>query len=96
MTVTTPGGTSGTKPYTYDPVPTITSLSRTSGPTSGGTKVTIAGTGFSTASHVKFGTTTAVFTVNSSISITATAPAHRRHSPDLGDDARRDHADKQG
>ena len=97
VTVTTAGGTSGTKPYAYDPVPTITSLSRTSGPTSGGTKVTIAGTGFSTASHVKFGTTTAVFTVNSSISITATAPAHAAGTAhDLGDDARRDHADKQG
>ncbi|MGO9457066.1 MAG: IPT/TIG domain-containing protein [Acidimicrobiales bacterium] len=76
VTVTTSGGTSGTKPYAYDPIPTITSLSRTSGPTSGGTKVTITGTGFSTAAHVKFGTTTAVFTVNSSTSITATAPAH--------------------
>ena len=61
--------------FTYGP--TITSLSRTSGPVAGGTKVTIAGTGFSTVQSVKFGTTTAKsFTVSSSTSIIATSPAH--------------------
>jgi hypothetical protein len=77
VTVTTPGGTSGTKPYTYDPVPTITSLSRTSGPVSGGTQVTVTGTGFSTVASVKFGTTTATsFTVRSATQLEATAPVH--------------------
>ena len=61
--------------FTYGP--TITSLSRTSGPVAGGTKVTIAGSGFSTVLNVKFGTTTAkAFTVSSSTSIIATSPAH--------------------
>ena len=58
------------------PSPTVTSLSRTSGPDSGGSKVTITGTGFSTVRKVTFGTTTAVFTVSSATSIIATSPAH--------------------
>ncbi len=58
------------------PPPTITSLSRASGPATGGTKVTITGTGFSTVSNVKFGTTTAKFTVKSSTQILATSPPH--------------------
>ena len=78
--VTTPGGKSAAVPadlFTYVAGPTITSLSRTSGPVSGGTKVTITGTGFSTVHSVKFGTTTArTFTVRSSTQIVATSPAH--------------------
>ena len=62
---------------TIFPAPTITSLSRTSGPASGGNTVTITGTALSTAQHVRFGTTTAeAFTVRSSTQILATAPAH--------------------
>lgn len=78
--VVTPGGESTAVTvdlFTYAPSPTITSLSRTSGPVSGGTKVTITGTGFSTVSKVRFGTTTAEsFTVKSSTQIAATSPAH--------------------
>ena len=76
VTVTTPGGTSAAKPYNYDPVPAITSLSRT-GPLAGGNTVTITGTGFSTVTSVKFATLTATsFIVRSSIQILAVAPAH--------------------
>jgi hypothetical protein len=77
VTVTTPGGTSGSKPYTYDPVPTITSLSRASGPVSGGTQVTITGTGFLTVKSVTFGATPAKsFTVRSAAQLVATSPVH--------------------
>ena len=77
VTVSTIGGTSGTKAYAYDPVPTITSLSRTSGPASGGTQVTITGTGFLSVQNVKFGTSTAQsFTVKSATKLLATSPAH--------------------
>ena len=63
--------------FTYVPGPTITSLSRTSGPVGGGTKVSIAGTGFTSVQHVRFGPTTAkAFTVSSSTSIVATSPPH--------------------
>jgi hypothetical protein len=92
LTVKSPAGTSGTSVnvqvktpvgespavsadlFTYGP--TITSLSRTSGPVTGGTKVTITGTGFSTVQRVKFGTSTATFTVKSSTQIVATSPPH--------------------
>ncbi|MEA2905552.1 MAG: hypothetical protein QOI12_2939 [Alphaproteobacteria bacterium] len=56
--------------------PTVASVSPASGPTAGGTSVTITGTKFIGATAVKFGTTAATsFTVNSSALITATAPA---------------------
>ena len=38
------------------PAPTVTGISPTSGPTTGGTAVTITGTNFTGASAVKFGT----------------------------------------
>ena len=56
--------------------PAVTSVSPASGPTAGGTTVTITGTGFTGATAVDFGTTPATsFTVVSGTSITATAPA---------------------
>ncbi len=56
--------------------PSVTSLAPSSGPSTGGTSVTVTGTGFTGASTVKFATTAATsFTVNSATSITATSPA---------------------
>ncbi len=86
VTVTTPlGGTSATNAadrYTYvaapppPPAPTVTSLTPASGPTAGGTTVTIAGADLLGATAVRFGTTpAAAFTVNGPTRITATAPA---------------------
>jgi hypothetical protein len=76
--VVTPGGESpavSADLFTYGP--TITSLSRTSGPVAGGTKVTVTGNGFSTVQNVKFATSTAkTFTVRSATQIIATSPAH--------------------
>ena len=57
--------------------PTVTGISPSSGPTIGGTSVTISGTGFSAGATVKLGGTLATnVTVASSTSITATSPAH--------------------
>ncbi|MGG6461877.1 putative Ig domain-containing protein [Solilutibacter silvestris] len=81
VSVTTVGGTSATSAadqYTYVPAPTVTSISPTSGPTGGGTTVVIVGSGFASAAPtgaVKFGATTASYTVNSNTQITATSPA---------------------
>ncbi|WP_342726010.1 Ig-like domain repeat protein [Bradyrhizobium sp. B097] len=80
VTVTNPSGTSSTSPvdqYTYvASAPTVTSISPTTGPTSGGTTVIITGTGLTAATAVTFGATPATsFTVNSSTQITATSPA---------------------
>src|SRR5438067_10286756 len=55
--------------------PTVTKVVPKTGPATGGTSVTITGTGFAGATAVKFGATSATkFTVNSSTSITATSP----------------------
>jgi len=57
VTVTTPGGTSSTSAadrFTFIG-PTITSISRTSGPAVGGAKIKIVGTGLSGATAVLFG-----------------------------------------
>ena len=56
--------------------PTVTSISPTSGPTAGGTSVTITGTGLTGATAVDFGGTAATgVVVNSAISVTAISPA---------------------
>jgi hypothetical protein len=81
VTVTTGGGVSATSPadqYTYivPPVPKVTGNSPNSGPSTGGTIVSISGTGFTYASAVKFGANAASkFTVSNDGLITATAPA---------------------
>ncbi len=64
--------------------PTVTGISPSSGSTSGGTSVTVTGTGFTGATAVKFGSTNASsFTVNSATSITATSPAGSAGTVDL-------------
>jgi hypothetical protein len=60
----------------FVPAPRVTGISTTRGPTSGGTSVTITGTGFTGATAASFGSTAAnSFTVGTSTSITAVAPA---------------------
>jgi hypothetical protein len=81
--VTTPVGVSAGVPadlFTYQVAkPTVTGISSSSGPTTGGTQVTITGTGFTGATKVAFGAASfgpaATFTVVSDTTITATAPA---------------------
>lgn len=80
-TDTAPGpvaGTSGTITVALTvPVPTFTGIAPASGSTTGGTTVTITGTGFTGASAITFDSTDASsFTVNSATQITATTPAH--------------------
>src|SRR5215471_14475435 len=56
--------------------PTVTNVNPNTGPTPGGTSVTITGTNFSDATAVRFGNNAAgSFTVNSATQITATSPA---------------------
>jgi len=64
--------------YTYrNPPPTVASITPTTGTVSGGTSVTIAGTGFLTGATVSLGGTAATsVNVVGSTSITATTPAH--------------------
>jgi hypothetical protein len=87
ITVTTAGGTSATNAadrFTYVALPTITSINTTSGPTAGGTTVIITGTNLSSATGVKFGTTSATgLTANTATSITVTAPAGSAGTVDI-------------
>jgi pimeloyl-ACP methyl ester carboxylesterase len=69
-------GTS-TKNVILTPIPTITSISPNSGPTSGGNKVTILGAHLSFATSVTFGGTAATFGYNATTGdLEATAPSH--------------------
>jgi large repetitive protein len=65
-------------------LPTVTSISPTSGPSSGGTSVTIKGSNFNGATKVVFGTVPAAsFSVSSSTRISAVAPAGAAGSVDV-------------
>ena len=79
VTVTTAGGTSPTvagDQFTYLAAPTVSAVNPSSGPSGGGTKVTITGTGFISGATVAFGANAATsVVVVSSTSITAQSPA---------------------
>ncbi|MEM7167971.1 MAG: IPT/TIG domain-containing protein, partial [Planctomycetota bacterium] len=62
--------------FTYNPQPTITSLSPGSGPPSGGTSVTLAGTGFLPGTTVRFDGIIAPATIVSTTQIFTASPAH--------------------
>jgi RHS repeat-associated protein len=87
VTVTAPGGVSPAVPpdqYSYAPVPAVTGIAPASGATTGGTVVTITGTGFSGATAVSFGALAATqVTVVSGTKITVTSPAHAAGSIDV-------------
>ena len=83
VAVINPDGQSGTlaSGFTYStpqaPAPTVTTVTPNSGPTTGGTSVTIAGTNFVSGANVTFGGTSATnVSVTSSTSLTAVTPAH--------------------
>ncbi len=79
VVVTTPNGSgtgAGLFTYVAPLAPTVATINPTSGPTAGGTSVTITGTTFTGASSVTIGGTPASFTVVNPTTITATTPAH--------------------
>ncbi|MFG2864702.1 beta strand repeat-containing protein [Streptomyces sioyaensis] len=78
VTVTTAGGTSNALSYTYlaAPLPVLSSLSPTSGPTSGGNTVILNGTNLAGATSVKFGSNSAAIVTNSATQVTVIAPAN--------------------
>ncbi len=72
------------QPASAQEPPTVTIVSPNSGPTTGGTRVTITGTNFAGTSQVYFGSIPAAeFTVSSNTSITATAPAEASGAVDI-------------
>jgi hypothetical protein len=75
LTVVTVGGTSNSVAYTYLPAPTLTSVVPNQGPTSGGTSVTLTGTGLTTATVVDFGSTASTsFVIVSDSTVVAQTP----------------------
>ncbi len=62
--------------FTNTGLPTVTSLSINTGPTTGGTTVVITGTNFTPTATVAFGGTPASVVYNSGTSLTATSPGH--------------------
>ncbi|MEU9497111.1 IPT/TIG domain-containing protein [Streptomyces sp. NPDC048196] len=74
VSVTTAGGTNNGLSYTYVDAPTVTSLTPTAGPTSGGTGVTITGTQLTTTQSVSFGGAPAPFDVINDTTISAVTP----------------------
>jgi len=80
----TPTPTPPPPPPPVSVAPVVTGVSPTSGPTSGGTTLTISGSLFTGATAVKFGTLAAAsFTVNSDSSITAVSPAEPAGTVDI-------------
>ena len=79
LNVTTSGVGSATQSFALSgvgivPLPTVTAISPTDGPISGGTPVIITGTNLTGATVVDFGSTPASFTVGSANSIIAISP----------------------
>ena len=74
VSVTTAGGTNNGLSYTYIENPTITTVSPDSGPTSGGTAVTITGTNFTETDSVTFDSVAAPFSVINATTLSAVTP----------------------
>lgn len=74
VTVSTAGGSTAPLSYAYVDAPTATSVAPTSGPTAGGTAVTVSGTALTTATGVTFGGVAASFAVLNSTTLVAVSP----------------------
>ncbi|MFF1960340.1 IPT/TIG domain-containing protein [Streptomyces sp. NPDC058220] len=74
VSVTTAGGTNNGFTYTYVDGPTIGTLTPDSGPPTGGTAVTIPGTGLTTTQSVTFDGIPAPFTVINDTTVSAVTP----------------------
>ncbi|MFE3907131.1 IPT/TIG domain-containing protein [Streptomyces sp. NPDC059153] len=84
VSVTTAGGTNNGLSYTYIDVPTITGITPASGPTSGGTAVTITGTNLTSTSQVTFASVPAPFSVINATTVSAVTPPGTVGAVDVG------------
>lgn len=74
--VTNPAGsTTATSSFTYHDPPTVSSVTPTTGSTSGGTSLTLTGTNLASATAVTVGGAAATITSTSATSVVATSPA---------------------
>ncbi|WP_327369633.1 IPT/TIG domain-containing protein [Streptomyces sp. NBC_01217] len=84
VSVTTAGGTNNGLSYTYIDAPTITGLTPASGPTTGGTAVTITGTNLTSTSQVTFDDVPAPFAVINATTVSAVTPPGAVGAVDVG------------
>ena len=88
VTVTTPSGTStatSADSYTYTDLPTVASVTPSSGPAAGGTSVTITGSGLGSlaTTTVTFGGVPGSVVAADSVHVDAVAPAHASGTVDV-------------
>ncbi|KQZ08882.1 hypothetical protein ASD23_11075 [Agromyces sp. Root1464] len=83
VVVTTPGGPSNALPFTYLPGPALLALDPDLGPISGGTPVTITGSGLAGATLVTIDGASVPFAQVSDTEITFTTPAHAAGAVDV-------------
>ncbi len=87
VVITTPVGTSAlgvADEFSFESVPTVTTVTPAAGPLTGGTSVTITGTAFTGVTGVDFGSVPATsYSVTSSTEIAATAPAGASGTADV-------------
>ncbi len=84
IAITAPSGSDSlSSAFTYHAPPTLTSLSPTTGTTSGGTSVTLTGTNLSGATAVTFDGGAATITGTTATSVTVTTPAHAAGAVDV-------------
>ncbi len=79
--VTSPGGVASNLSFTYDPTPTISSLSPTSGSTNGGDTITITGTHLAHTEAVTFAGNPSHFGIIDSNTLTAITPPAPQDPP---------------
>ena len=79
VTVNVVGGISNAKPYTYDPIPTLSAVTPSAGKLFGGTVVTLTGSGFrtgATRSHSRRGNHGTTVHVTGTTTLTVKTPDH--------------------
>uniref|UniRef100_A0A6C0C6Y7 IPT/TIG domain-containing protein n=1 Tax=viral metagenome TaxID=1070528 RepID=A0A6C0C6Y7_9ZZZZ len=81
--VTTTGGSTAPLSYLYEDVPTISSITPTSGSTLGNTIITIFGTNLSNVTSVTFDGNSSSFGVINNSTVSVSSPAHAAGSIDL-------------
>jgi len=83
VSVTTAGGTNNGFSYTYVDGPTVSTITPSEGPTSGGTAVTVTGTSLTTTQSVTVGGTPAPFSVITDTELSVVTPPGAAGSVDV-------------
>ncbi|OLE26866.1 MAG: cell surface protein, partial [Catenulispora sp. 13_1_20CM_3_70_7] len=83
LSVVTTGGVAGGLSYTYVDAPTVSTVTPSSGPTTGGTAVLLSGTDLATTDSITVGGTVAPFAVLNSTTVSLVTPPGDAGATDL-------------